>query len=226
MKISILTLFPEMFKGIFDESIIKRAQDKNLVTIEYVNIRDFGIGKHKVVDDTPYGGGVGMIIRVDVLEKALRFASCKHTKKDKKCKEKVILTDARGETFTQKKARDLLIVEHLIVICGHYEAIDERIEELIDERVSIGDYILTGGEIPAMAITDAVVRLVPGVLSKKEATLYESFSTKSYLEHPQYTKPQVWHKHSVPEVLLSGNHEKIRQWREKESKRKPNSSMS
>jgi tRNA (guanine37-N1)-methyltransferase len=211
MKISILTLFPEMFTGPFDASIIKRAKEKNLIEINFINIRDFGIGKHKMVDDTTYGGGEGMVLRVDVLHKAIEKA------KDKKLKsgeEKVVLLGAHGKTFNQEKAQEFSKLKHLILICGHYEGFDERIKSFIDEEVSIGDYILTGGEIPAMLITDSVIRLVKGVI-KEGSTITESFSP--YLEYPQYTKPQTYKDLSVPEILLSGDHKKIAQWRKEKS---------
>lgn len=211
MKISILTLFPEMFQGPFDSSIIKRAKDKKLIDIEYVNIRSFGLGKHKLVDDTPYGGGNGMILRVDVLAKAIEKT---RNKKFKKNEEKVILLSAHGRTFSQKTAENYSKLKHLIIVCGHYEGFDERIKNFIDEEVSIGDFILTGGEIPAMLITDSVARLVKGVLREGSASS-ESFSP--YLEYPQYTKPQKYGNLSVPEILLSGDHGKINLWRKNES---------
>lgn len=217
MKISILTLFPEMFVGPFDHSIIKRAREKKQVDIELVNIRDFGLGRHKVVDDKPFGGGVGMVMRVDVVDKALSFVRSRN-KKHKSTR--TILLDARGKTFTQEKAQELGEFSHLILIAGHYEGVDERIkEQLVDESVSIGNYVLTGGEIPAMAIVDSVVRLIPGVLSKTEATKLESFARVGYLEHPQYTQPRVFKNWSVPEVLLSGNHKAIENWKKATSKK-------
>lgn len=211
MKISILTLFPEMFNGPFDASIIKRAREKKLIDIAYVNIRDFGIGKHKLVDDTPYGGGNGMVLRVDVLEKAINET---RDKKLKKTQEKVILLSAHGKTFKQKDAESFAKLKHLILVCGHYEGFDERIKQYIDGEVSVGDFILTGGEIPAMLITDSVLRLIKGVLKEGSAAL-ESFSP--LLEHPQYTKPQVYKDASVPEVLISGDHQKINEWRNKKA---------
>jgi tRNA (guanine37-N1)-methyltransferase len=213
MKITILTLFPEMFQGPFDVSIIKRAKEKKLVEIAYINIRDFGIGKHKLVDDTPYGGGKGMVLRVDVLHKAIEKA---RDKKLKKNVQKVVLLGAHGKTYNQKKAEDFSKLKHLIIICGHYEGFDERIKNFVDEEISIGDFILTGGEIPAMLITDSVIRLIKGVLSDGSAAL-ESFSP--FLEHPQYTKPQEYEDLSVPEILLSGNHKLIDVWRKKESEK-------
>ena len=211
MKISILTLFPEMFKGPFDSSIIKRAKEKKLVDISYVNIRDFGIGKHKLVDDTPYGGGNGMVLRVDVLEKAI---SKTRDKKFKKTEEKVILLSAHGKTFQQKDAENFAKLKHLILICGHYEGFDERIKKYVDGEVSVGDFVLTGGEIPAMLVTDSVLRLIKGVL-KEGSAAFESFSP--LLEHPQFTKPQVYKNAGVPEVLLSGDHKKINEWRNKKA---------
>lgn len=211
MKISIITLFPEMFKGPFDESIIKRALEKKLVEIKLINLRDFGIGKHKLVDDTPYGGGMGMVLKVDVLENAIENA--KDKKLDRK-KQKTILLSAHGITFNQKIAKNYSGLENLILICGHYEGFDERIKDYIDEEVSIGDFILTGGEIPAMLITDSVLRLVKGVIKDKSLE-NESFSP--LLEYPQYTKPQVYKKGKVPQILLSGNHEKINKWRNDQS---------
>ena len=214
MKISILTLFPEMFKGPFDHSIIKNAREKNLATINFVNIRDFGIGPHKIVDDKPYGGGRGMILRVDVLEKAIASVKSKNLNSKN---QKVILLDARGQTFNQARAVALSKLKHLILICGHYEGIDERVRKFIDEEISIGDFIVTGGEIPSMIVTDAVVRLVNGVL-KEGVTSAESFSP--FLEYPQYTKPRGFNNLNVPKILLSGDHEKIKDWQQNESLKK------
>ena len=200
-----------MFKGPFDSSIIKNATDKKKVSIEYVNIRDFGIGKHKTVDDTPYGGGQGMILKVDVLEKAIS-----KTKNTAWKKQKVVLLTPEGKTFNQKIARELSKLKHLIIVCGHYEGVDNRIEKFVDEKLSIGDFVVTGGEIPSMLIVDAVVRLKKGVL-KKGVTENESFSP--YLEYPQYTKPRKYKKLEVPKVLLSGHHGKIDDWRQKQSEK-------
>lgn len=213
MKISILTLFPEMFEGPFKYSIIKRAQDKKLISIEFINIRDFGIGKHKIVDDKPYGGGAGMVLRVDVMEKSISWAR----KKNKSKKQKVILMDPRGIKFNQSKAKEFSELESLIIVAGHYEGTDERIENFIDEKISIGDYILTGGEIPAMVVTDAITRLLPDVIKPLSSEM-ESFS-KSFqaLEHPHYTKPRTYKNLSVPKILLSGDHKKIDEWRKKQS---------
>lgn len=214
MKISILTLFPEMFSGPFGYSIIKNAQEKKLVKINFVNIRKFGLGRHKVVDDKSYGGGHGMILRVDVLEKAISETKNKNLKD---IEQKVILLGPHGKTFNQKEAQEFADLKHLILVCGHYEGVDERIRKFIDEEVSIGDFIVTGGEIPAMLVTDAVVRLTRGVL-KEGVTSSESFS--KFLEYPQYTKPDTYKNLKVPSVLLSGNHGKIQSWREKASLKK------
>lgn len=211
MKISIITLFQEMFKGPFDKSIIKRAIDKKIVEIKFINLRDFGIGKHKLVDDTPYGGGMGMILRVDVLKNAIEKAK---DKKINKNKQKIILLSAQGKTFNQRKAKEFSKLKNLILICGHYEGFDERIKEYVDEEISIGDFILTGGEIPAMLITDSTLRLVKGVIKDKSLE-NESFSP--LLEHPQYTKPRSYKSRKVPEVLLSGNHNKIKKWKDSQS---------
>lgn len=211
MKISIITLFPEMFIGPFDSSIIKRAREKKLVEIEFINLRDFGLGKHKLVDDTPYGGGVGMLLKVDVLESAIKSTLLKNIARNK---QRVVLLGAHGKTFNQDKAGEYSKIEHLILICGHYEGVDERIKDYIDEEISIGDFILTGGEIPAMLITDSVSRLLQGVI-REGASSTESFSPN--LEYPQYTNPREFKGKKVPEVLLSGNHGKIAKWKEDES---------
>lgn len=208
MKISILTLFPEMFEGPFEHSIIKRAQQKKKVKIEFINIRNFSIGRHKIVDDKPFGGGVGMVLRVDVIDRAISNIK----------KGRIILLDPRGKTFNQKKARELAKLDHLIFIAGHYEGVDERVRKyLVDESLSIGNYVLTGGEIPAMVIVDSIVRLIPGVLAKPEATSQESFAISNLLEHPQYTRPQTYKNWKVPKVLLTGNHKKIEAWKKAKS---------
>lgn len=209
MKISILTLFPEMFAGPFDHSIVKNAKEKNLVDINLVNIRDFGMGPHKVVDDKPYGGGHGMILRVDVMNAAIAKTKDSNLNKDS---QKVVLLSPHGKTFNQKKALEFASLKHLILVCGHYEGVDERVRKFIDEELSIGDFITTGGEIPAMLVTDSVTRLIKGVL-KEGVTSDESFS--DLLEYPQYTKPNIYKNLKVPSILLGGNHGKIREWRDK-----------
>ncbi|GIW61789.1 MAG: tRNA (guanine-N(1)-)-methyltransferase [Patescibacteria group bacterium] len=221
MKISILTLFPEMFSGPFDASIIKKARERNLVDIRLINIRDFGIGKHHLVDDTPYGGGVGMVMRVDVLHKAIQKAKDPQIPEEK---EKVILLTPDGTLYTQRVAESFAQFKHLILVCGHYEGIDERIKAFVDYEISIGDFILTGGEIPAMAITDSVVRLIPGVF-KTGVTESESFSLrgeggKILLEYPLYTKPAEYLGMKVPDILLGGDHAKIKEWRYEQALKK------
>lgn len=219
MKISILTLFPEMFVGPFDESIIKRAQEKKIVEIEYINIRDFGIGTHKMVDDTPYGGGIGMVLKVDVLHKAIEHAKSTFIKQsnNKTAKQLVILTSASGKPFKQQIAKDFSKLDHLILICGHYEGIDDRITKYIDMEISIGDFVLTGGELPAMVIADSVVRLLDGAITQG-AVEDESFSMEpQLLEYPHYTKPREYDGQIVPEVLLNGNHQKIDAWRQEKA---------
>lgn len=273
LRISILTLFPEMFQSPFEYSIIKKAQEKNLVEIKTINIRDFGIGKHKIVDDTPYGGGIGMVIRADILSEAIKYAKANkfsvipseveapprsgkyswsesHTTKasktglwheippraepalslpnvlgqDDKLKKKVILLSASGKIYNQQKAKEYATLDHLILICGHYEGVDERVKKYINEEISVGDYICTGGEIPAMLIADSVIRLIHGVL-KPGATENESFSLTGekdeiYLEYPQYTKPHTFEGIPVPKILLSGDHKKIHEWRMKQAQEK------
>ena len=214
MKISILTLFPEMFTGPFDYSIIKRAQEKGIVEIEFINIRDFGISAHKMVDDTPYGGGVGMVMRVDVLHEAIKKAKGENGKEEGT---KVVLMSASGKPFKQTHAKLYAKLDHLILICGHYEGVDERIMRYVDEEVTIGDFVLTGGELPAMMITDSVTRLLEGAITQG-AVEDESFSNPDeILEYPHYTKPREYDGESVPEVLLSGNHKNIAEWRNKQA---------
>ena len=212
MKISVITLFPDMISSFIKESIIKRAVDKGLVEIELINLRDFAKDKYKSVDDKPYGGGAGMILRVDILKDAITFVT-----KNKKDKTRIILTSAKGKTYSQKKANDYSKLDHLVIIAGHYEGTDERILNYVDEEISIGDFILTGGEVVSAAIIDSIVRLIPEVLKKEDATKEESFSNEYPLEYPQYTKPAEFEGNKVPEVLLSGDHKKIKEWRLKKS---------
>ena len=209
MKIDILTLFPKMFQGPFNESIIKRAQEKGLVEIKIHNLRKWTKDKHKTADDRPFGGGTGMILMIEPIYDALKELKKKETR--------VILLTPQGKIFNQKMAQNLSKEKHLIFICGHYEGIDERVREhLVDEEISIGDYVLTGGELPSMIVLDTLIRLIPGVLKKKEAIKDESFSSKS-LEYPQYTRPANFKGWQVPEALLSGDHKKIADWRKKKA---------
>lgn len=229
-KIDIITLFPEMFEGPFAHSIMKRAQDKSLLDINIHNLRDYSTDKHNTVDDRPYGGGKGMVLMVEPIYKAINdLKSEKRNSKSKinnklqkskqKQKTKTILLSPQGKVFTQKKARELSKLEHLILIAGHYEGFDERVRKhLVDEEISIGEYVLTGGELPAMIITDTIVRLIPGVLSP-EATQNESFSKENSLDYPQYTRPENFKNWKVPSTLLSGNHKEIERWREKNTRK-------
>lgn len=195
-----------MFKGPFDASIVKRGESKGLLDVHVHDLRAWGDGERRNVDDRPYGGGVGMILRVDILDTALKDLRTK--------KSKVVLLDATGERYTQERAKKLSQVDHLILIAGHYEGVDHRVHEhLVDEVISIGDYVLTGGEIPAMVIVDSVIRLLPGVLGKDESSIDESHKEPGYLEYPQYTRPEVYKNWKVPKVLLSGNHKEIVKWR-------------
>ena len=203
MKIDVLTLFPDMFNNIFSESIIKRAIDNNLVEINIHNIRDYSKDPHKKVDDTPYGGGAGMVLMCQPI-----FDAVKDLRSDNS---KVILLTPSGKLYKQSMALDLSLEKHLIIICGHYEGFDERIKTICDMELSIGDYILTGGEIPAMVLVDSITRLIDGVI-RKESYLNESF-TDNLLDYPTYTKPRVYAGLVVPDVLVNGDHAKIDKWR-------------
>lgn len=216
MKVDIITLFPEMFEGVFDKSIIGRAKEKGLVEINYHLMRKWAWNSYGAVDDKPYGGDVGMLIRVDVIDRAIKEILDSRNEKLEN-KPRIILTSARGKRFTQEDAERLSKEDNLIIICGHYEGFDERVSSLVDEEISIGDYVLTGGEIPAMVITDTVVRLKRGVLGKDESSKVESFSGPSRnIEYPQYTRPAEYNGQKVPEVLLSGDPKKIKEWQEKQ----------
>lgn len=199
-----------MFKGPFDESILKRARQKGLLEIKIHDLRSWTTDERKTVDDRPYGGGVGMVMMVEPIYRALQ-----ELKKSKATR--VILLSPRGKVFTQAKAQEMSKHDHLILICGHYEGVDERVSQhLVDEEITIGDYVLTGGELPAMVLIDAITRLVPGVIQKPEATKLESFS-QNQLEYPHYTRPENFKGWQVPPVLLSGNHKEIERWRAKEA---------
>ena len=208
MKIDILTLFPNMFQGVFEESIIKRAVDLGKVEINLINFRDYTTDPHNKVDDTPYGGGAGMVLTCQPI-----FDCVKSIRKDNS---KVILMTPDGVPYKQKIAYDLSECEHLIIICGHYEGFDERIRSICDLEISIGDYVLTGGEVPAMVLVDSITRLLPGVI-KEDSHLEDSFNENYLLDYPTYTKPRVYEGMEVPEVLLSGDHKKIEEYRYKES---------
>lgn len=208
MKIDILSIFPEMFDGAFSESIIKRAIEDNKVEINIHNFRDYTEDSHNKVDDTPYGGGAGMVLMCQPIVDCLDSIRTNDSK--------VILLTPSGKTYNQQMAYDLSKEKHLIFICGHYEGFDERITNFIDMEISIGDYVLTGGEIPAMAIVDSIVRLIPGVI-KEESHLEDSFNEDYLLDYPSYTKPRVFRGFEVPEVLISGDHKRIDEWRKEES---------
>ena len=212
MQFDVLTLFPEMF-NILNESIIGRAKEKGLINVNLINIRDFSKNKHKKVDDTPYGGGAGMVIQPDVVYDAYKSVI---TNNEKSEKTRVIYMSPQGKKLDQQKVEGLSKQEHLILLCGHYEGIDQRVlDNIVDEDISIGDYVLTGGELPAMVLIDSVSRYVEGVL-KDGSTTEESFS-QGLLEYPQYTRPEVFEGQQVPEVLRSGNHQMIDKWRREQS---------
>lgn len=210
MKIDVLTLFPDMFEGVLNESILKRAIDEKKVEVNLVNFRDYTNDPHNKVDDTPYGGGAGMVLTCQPI-----FDCVKALRKDNS---KVILMTPRGDVYKQDMAYNLSKEEHLIIICGHYEGFDERIRSICDLEISIGDYVLTGGEVPAMVLVDSITRLIPGVINE-HSYLEDSFSSKDnyLLDYPTYTKPRVYEGMEVPEVLLSGDHKRIEEYRKEES---------
>lgn len=209
MKIDILTLFPEMMEGPLNQSILKRAQEKNLLSIKIWDLRKWTKDNHKTVDGKPFGGGAGMVMMIEVIDRALEELKTKESK--------VIFLTPQGQPFKQRKAQELSSAKHLIFLCGHYEGVDERVREnLVDEEISLGDFVLTGGEIPAMAVIDATARLLPGVLGNKDSIKDESFN-KNRLEYPQYTRPADYKGWKVPKELLSGNHKEIDRWREESS---------
>lgn len=215
MKIDIITLFPDMFAGPFSMSMLKKAQVNGLVEINFVNLRDFGVGPRKQVDDTTYGGGDGMVLKPDVVVAAIESVKTKDSK--------VILLTPQGETYKQATARKLAKAKHLILVCGHYEGFDERIRKFVGMQISVGDYVLTGGEIPAMTIVDSVVRLIPGVLGGEASAEVESFSDGNNLEYPQYTRPVEFRGMKVPDVLQNGNHAAIEKWRQVEATKRTKS---
>ena len=215
MQIDILSLFPEMFESPFSHSIVKRAISGDYVKINPINFRKYGIGKHQIVDDTPYGGGAGMLLKPEPIFKAIDEIK----KAQPETKKRIILMDPAGKPFDQAMAEDFAEEEHLVFICGHYEGYDERIRTLVTDEVSLGDYVLTGGELAAMVMVDATIRLIPGVVGNKSSVIEDSHST-GLLEHPHYTRPARYRDLEVPEVLMSGNHGRIEEWRHKESLRR------
>lgn len=212
MRIDILTLFPNMFTGVINESILKKAMELGKVQYHITNFRDFSTDKHQAVDDYPYGGGAGMVLKPEPI-----FHAVEHIESVTNSSPRVILLCPQGERYTQKKAEQLAKEEHLLFICGHYEGYDERIREnLVTDEISIGDFVLTGGELAAMVVVDSIVRLLPGVLGNEDSPVLDSFST-GLLEHPHYTRPAEFRGMRVPDVLLSGNHKLIDEWRRKQS---------
>ena len=210
MKIDIVTIFPEMFAGPFAESIVKRAIDQKQVDIKIHDLREWTEDKHRSVDAPPYGGGAGMVMRVDVIDRAVSSLRSKESK--------VILLDTKGKIYSQNEAVRMSKEKHLILIAGHYEGIDHRVhEEIADEVYSIGEYVLTGGELPVMVVVDSIVRLIPGVLGNPESLSEESYSEPGKREYPQYTRPSEYKGWKVPEVLLEGNHAEIEKWRKEKS---------
>lgn len=209
MKLSILTLFPEYFEGIFNASILKRAIENKSVEVQIINIRDYSQSPHKIVDDRPYGGGAGMVMQVEPIDLALESLGNPVGKRKK------ILTSAKGSLFTQSKAREFCQFDELVIVCGHYEGVDERVADfLVDEEIRVGDFVLTGGEPASAVISDAVIRLLPDVLGNPDSLVGESHETPGKLGYPQYTRPENYKNWQVPEVLLSGNHSQIAEWRE------------
>jgi tRNA (guanine37-N1)-methyltransferase len=213
MNIAIVTLFPEMFKPILGSSMMWKAQKDGFVNFEVVDLRKCGLGSRNQVDDTPYGGGAGMVLKPEPVYAAVEEL------KEKMPKAKVLMMTPRGETLNQVLAKKLSKLDNVIILCGHYEGFDERIMELVDAEISVGDYVLTGGELPALTVIDSVVRLIPGVLGDKQSAHDESFS-QGLLEYPQYTRPEEFRGMKVPEILLSGNHSKIHVWRKAEAVKK------
>ena len=229
MKFDIITIFPDIFTSYFSESILKRAQEKGAIKIEVHNLRDYTTDRHKTVDDTPYGGGAGMVLKIEPIYRCVQFLKSKV--KSQKSKARIILFSAKGKKYTEKDAKRLSKYDQLIFICGRYEGVDERVaKHIADEEISIGDFVLTGGEIPAMIALDSITRLLPNVLGNNQSALYESHSEDGYLEHAQYTKPEEFfakgesasggNKWKVPKILLSGHHGEIENWRKKNSKQK------
>ncbi len=217
IKIDFLTIFPELIRPYMEGSIMKRAQDAGAVDFAFTNIRDFTEDKHRRVDDTPYGGGAGMVMQVAPIYRAMQHVINDRTMQKNR---HVILLSAKGKRFTQSDAQRLKKYDHLVFICGRYEGVDERVAmHIADEEMSIGDYVLTGGELGAMVIADSIVRLLPHVLGNAESAIYESHTIEGYREHPQYTKPEKFNEWHVPEVLLSGNHQSIDIWRDEHSKK-------
>ncbi len=222
MKFQLLSIFPSIFDSYLNESILKRAQDKKAAEFKVHNLRDWTSDKHKTVDDAPYGGGAGMLMKIEPLYKALEDIK-KSSKKINPKKRRILLMSAGGQKWTQALAQKYSKLEEIIFVCGRYEGVDARLKKFIDEEISIGDYVLTGGELPALTIIDSIVRLLPGVLGNARSVIEESHSESGVLEYPQYTRPEIFmakgKKYPVPKVLLSGDHKKIEEWRKKSLKK-------
>lgn len=219
MKFHLITIFPKIFDSYFNEGILARAKKEKIIEINVHDLRQWTDDKRKTIDDTPYGGGAGMIMKIEPLYKAIQAI----TKNKKNKKRKIILLSAKGKRWTQQIAKKYSSYEEIVLINGRYEGVDDRIKKFIDEEISIGDYVLTGGEIGSLIIVDSITRLLPGALGNKESAKFESHSTPGILEYPQYTRPEIFEtngkKHKVPPILLSGNHKKIEEWRRKNSKK-------
>jgi tRNA (guanine37-N1)-methyltransferase len=224
MKVSVITLFPDVFEGYMSTSMMWKARNKGHLELKLIDLRDFGIGPRRQVDDIPYGGGDGMVLRADVVIPAIEQARTQNSKTPDSNTQssKTILLTPQGKTFNQSKAYGLSTLDHLVLVCGHYEGFDERIRSYVDEELSIGDYVLTGGELPAMVVIDAAVRLIPGVLGGENSAVEESFSDGKTLEYPHYTRPEDFRGAKVPEVLRSGHHAEILKWRKEQAQVKTN----
>ncbi len=219
MKFKIITIFPKILSSYLQEGMMKRALDKKVIEVQAINLRDFSTDKHQTVDEPPYGGGAGMILKIEPIYRALKSLKSRPGLKTKK----IILLSASGNKWNQKKAREFSKLKEIVFICGRYEGVDARVKEFIDEEISIGDYVLTGGELPAMTMIDSITRLLPGTLGNKQSIEEESHSEEGLLEYPQYTRPDILkigkREYRVPKILLSGNHEKIKEWRTEQMKK-------
>ncbi len=214
MQINVITLFPDFFESPLRSSLLGKAVQSGILTVNLVNLRDYGLGRHRQVDDVPYGGGHGMVLMVEPVHAAMEQLALAYPQQHR------IVLSPRGKTFNQKTARRLAAMETITLLCGHYEGIDERVaEHLSDESISIGDFILSGGEVSALALIDSIARLLPGFMGNPDSIAEESFEKENYIEHPQYTRPADFRGWNVPEVLLSGHHARIEEWRQKESQK-------
>lgn len=222
MKFQIITIFPDIFTSYFSESILKRAQEKKVIDFKIHNLRDWTSDNHRTVDDAPYGGGAGMLMKIEPLYKVLKDIN-KKSAKVKATKRKIILLSASGKKWNQKMVQKYSKLEEVVFVCGRYEGVDARIKKFIDEEISIGEYVLTGGELPAMVMIDSITRLLPGVLGNKASVVEESHSEEGLAEYPQYTRPEIFivngKKYPTPKILLSGDHKKIAEWRKKQQRK-------